>query len=251
MLPMTSVALCTIHDLAPRIERKEVSPVEVVRECVDRIDRLDGRLNSFVRYWPEEALAEAAALEREIAHGTYRGPLHGVPLAIKDNIAVAGWPTTNGSHLMADHVTDYDATVVRRLREAGAVILGKNNLHEWARWCELLRRTVRHDPQSLGPREGPRWLERWFDRSGERFPRVRRHRHQRKGLDPDSVGLLRGGGVEAHVRAGEPVRPAPSDEHAGRPRGSDRQRSHGPGDPAPGDRGARSRQPDVRGADPP
>jgi len=129
---MTELAKKTIHELAPLIERREVSPVEVTREALERIEVLDPRLHGFITVRPEQALDRARAAEDEIARGTYRGPLHGVPMGIKDNIAVVGWPTTNASALMTDFITDYDATVVARLRAAGAVIVGKNNMHEWA-----------------------------------------------------------------------------------------------------------------------
>ncbi len=129
---MPDLTLLPIHELAPRIERREVSPVEVTRAVLDRIAAIEPRLSSFITVRPDEALRQAQAAEREIQAGRYRGPLHGIPLGIKDNIAVAGWPTTNGSALMRDHVTDFDATVVERLRGAGAVIVGKNNMHEWA-----------------------------------------------------------------------------------------------------------------------
>lgn len=129
---MSDFAQMTIHELAPRIERGEISPVEVTREALDRIDALDGRLHAFVTVRHEHALDAARTAEAEIGHGDYRGPLHGIPLGIKDNIAVAGWPTTNASALMTDNITDYDATVVARLRGAGGIVVGKNNLHEWA-----------------------------------------------------------------------------------------------------------------------
>src|SRR5262249_46234221 len=99
---MSQLAALTIHELAPLLERRAVSPVEVTAEMLARIDALDGRLRAFVTVWPEQALAEARAAEAAIGSGDYRGPLHGVPLSIKDNIAVAGWPTTNGSALMTD-----------------------------------------------------------------------------------------------------------------------------------------------------
>src|SRR6266542_4254641 len=129
---MSEIARMTVHELAPLIERREVSPVEVTREALDRIDALDQRLRAFVTVRHEQAFAAAQAAEAEIGSGTYRGPWHGLPLGIKDNIAVAGWPTTNASALMTDNITEYDATVVARLRAAGSVIVGKNNLHEWA-----------------------------------------------------------------------------------------------------------------------
>jgi aspartyl-tRNA(Asn)/glutamyl-tRNA(Gln) amidotransferase subunit A len=97
------------------------------------IAALEPRLNAFIRVEPETALAAAREAEAEIRAGSYRGPLHGIPVGIKDNLAVAGWPTTNASQAMADHVTPYDATVVTRLRAAGAIVVGKNNMHEWAK----------------------------------------------------------------------------------------------------------------------
>jgi aspartyl-tRNA(Asn)/glutamyl-tRNA(Gln) amidotransferase subunit A len=129
---MSDFARMTIHELAPLIERREVSPVEVTQEMLDRIDALDERLHAFVTVRHEHALDAARSAEQEIRRGDYRGPIHGLPLGIKDNIAVAGWPTTNASALMTDNITDYDSTVVARLRAAGGVIVGKNNLHEWA-----------------------------------------------------------------------------------------------------------------------
>lgn len=129
---MTSLSRLTIHELAPQIQRRAVSPVEVTRECLERIEAHDGALHTFIVVRPEVALAEARAAEEEIARGSYRGPLHGLPVGIKDNIAVAGWPTTNGSALMTDHIAREDADVVQRLRRAGAVVVGKNNMHEWA-----------------------------------------------------------------------------------------------------------------------
>ncbi|MBU6430429.1 MAG: Asp-tRNA(Asn)/Glu-tRNA(Gln) amidotransferase GatCAB subunit A, partial [Cyanobacteria bacterium REEB65] len=129
---MSSPAFLPVHELAPMIQRRELSPVEVTRTIVERIQRLEPRLNTFITFKPDEAMQQARRAEEEIVRGEYRGPFHGVPLAIKDNIAVAGWPTTNGSSLMADHVSDYDATVVEKLRAAGAIIVGKNNMHEWA-----------------------------------------------------------------------------------------------------------------------
>src|SRR3954451_21027221 len=124
---MSELATKTIHELAPLIKGGDISPVELTQEMLDRIRAIDDRLHTFVTVDPQKALAEARAAEAAIARGDYRGPLHGIPVGIKDNIAVAGWPTTNGSALMTDNVTDYDATTVVRLREAGAIVVGKNN----------------------------------------------------------------------------------------------------------------------------
>jgi aspartyl-tRNA(Asn)/glutamyl-tRNA(Gln) amidotransferase subunit A len=127
---MTSLA--TIVDLAPRLRRKEISPVELTRACLERIEKLNPALNAFITVTAESALAEARAAEVEISHGEWRGPLHGIPVALKDLIDTAGTRTTAASQLFEHRVPTEDAEVVRRLRQAGAVILGKNNLHEFA-----------------------------------------------------------------------------------------------------------------------
>ena len=125
-------ALETIVELAPRLRRKEVSPVEVTRACLDRIEKLNPALNAFITVTAESALAEARAAEIEISRGKWRGPLHGIPIALKDLIDTAGTRTTAASALFEQRIPAEDAEVVKRLRRAGAVILGKNNLHEFA-----------------------------------------------------------------------------------------------------------------------
>jgi aspartyl-tRNA(Asn)/glutamyl-tRNA(Gln) amidotransferase subunit A len=122
----------TIVELAPRLRRREVSPVELTQSCLDRIEKLNPTLNAFITVTAESALAEARAAESEISRGDWRGPLHGIPVALKDLIDTAGVRTTAASELYKDRVPAEDAEVVRRLRRAGAVILGKNNLHEFA-----------------------------------------------------------------------------------------------------------------------
>jgi aspartyl-tRNA(Asn)/glutamyl-tRNA(Gln) amidotransferase subunit A len=122
----------TIVELAPRLRRKGVSPVEITRACLDRIEKLNPALNAFITVTAESALAEARAAEMEISRGEWRGPLHGIPIAIKDLIDTAGTRTTAASGLYQNRIPTEDADVVRRLRRAGAVILGKNNLHEFA-----------------------------------------------------------------------------------------------------------------------
>jgi aspartyl-tRNA(Asn)/glutamyl-tRNA(Gln) amidotransferase subunit A len=122
----------TVVELAPRLQRKEVSPVELTRACLDRIGKLNPVLNAFITVTAESALAEARAAEIEISRGEWRGPLHGVPVALKDLIDTAGTRTTAASAVFEHRVPAEDADVVQRLRRAGAVILGKNNLHEFA-----------------------------------------------------------------------------------------------------------------------
>ena len=124
--------LGTISQLAQRFWRRDVSPVEITRECLRRIENINPRLNAFISVMAESALAEARAAQDEISRGRWRGPLHGIPIALKDLIDTAGVRTTSASALHKDRVPTEDAEVVRRLRAAGAVIVGKNNLHEFA-----------------------------------------------------------------------------------------------------------------------
>ena len=128
----------TLAEAARRIEARALSPVELTRACLERIERLDPEINAFVTLTREQALADAAQAEADLSAGRYRGALHGVPVSIKDNLATAGVRTTAGSKHLSDWVPDEDATVVARLRQAGAVILGKTNLHEWAAGCSTI-----------------------------------------------------------------------------------------------------------------
>jgi aspartyl-tRNA(Asn)/glutamyl-tRNA(Gln) amidotransferase subunit A len=112
--------------------RRELSPVELVRALLERIERLDRRCNAFLRVMRESALAEAVAAEKEMMAGAFRGALHGIPYALKDIADVAGLPTTCHSAIRADHVATQDAPIVARLKDAGAVLLGKTALHEFA-----------------------------------------------------------------------------------------------------------------------
>jgi aspartyl-tRNA(Asn)/glutamyl-tRNA(Gln) amidotransferase subunit A len=124
--------LTSIAELAPRLRRKEISPVAIVEECLNRIAKLNPVLHAFITVTGESALAEARAAEAEIQRGEWRGPLHGIPVSLKDLIDTAGIRTTAASAVHKDRVPGEDAAVVRRLRQAGAVIVGKNNLHEFA-----------------------------------------------------------------------------------------------------------------------
>ena len=129
---MTDLTNLTIAELAPQLRERQLSPVELTEAYLQRIERLDGQLNSYIRVMADEARAAAREAESEIGRGAWRGPLHGVPLGIKDLFDVAGVPNTLGSKIMRDNVPATDCTVVQRLRDAGAVILGKQNLHEFA-----------------------------------------------------------------------------------------------------------------------
>lgn len=131
-MPELDPTTLTIAGVAPRIAAGEVSPVELTASYLNRIKRLNPVLNAYSTVMEEDALTAARHAEEEIGHGRGRGPLHGIPVSIKDNLAVKGYPTTAGSRILADWKPDFDAAVVDRLREAGAIVLGKNNMHEWA-----------------------------------------------------------------------------------------------------------------------
>ena len=131
-MPNEALLDLTISELAPRIASREVSPVEVTEAALARADRLQPKLNSFITLLHERALSRARELESELASGKYRGPLHGIPIGIKDNIATRGIRTTVGSLVLSDNVPDDDARVVTLCEEAGAIVLGKENLEEFA-----------------------------------------------------------------------------------------------------------------------
>ncbi len=122
----------TIREAADLISAGDLSPVELTQAFLDRIEETDGRLNSYITVLADEALAEARAAEEEIRRGAYRGPLHGIPLAHKDLYDTAGVKTTAGSRLYADRVPAEDSTVIARYREAGAILLGKLSMYEFA-----------------------------------------------------------------------------------------------------------------------
>jgi aspartyl-tRNA(Asn)/glutamyl-tRNA(Gln) amidotransferase subunit A len=128
--------LFTIYELSRKIRDRSVSPVELTHDCLDRIEKLNPTLNAFITVTAESALDRARLAEREVYRGHYLGPLHGIPIGLKDIIDVAGVPTTAASALFStppnDRLPTEDAQVVRRLRCGGAIILGKQNLHEFA-----------------------------------------------------------------------------------------------------------------------
>ncbi len=122
----------TIAELAPKIRSREVSPVEVVEAALSEAERLQPALNSFISLLNESAIDQAKEQEAALAKGDYRGPLQGIPIGLKDNLATAGIRTTLGSKVLTDYVPDEDAEVVVRCKQAGAIILGKENLEEFA-----------------------------------------------------------------------------------------------------------------------
>lgn len=122
----------TIEQVSEQVRNHSVSPVELTRKCLARIEQLNPKLNAFITVTAERALAQAKAAEQEIQAGRWRGPLHGIPIGLKDLIDTAGLRTTAGSAVFRERIPEADAEVVKRVLQAGAVILGKQNLHEFA-----------------------------------------------------------------------------------------------------------------------
>jgi aspartyl-tRNA(Asn)/glutamyl-tRNA(Gln) amidotransferase subunit A len=137
-----------IHELAPLLESKEISPVELFNEAIERIHELQPKLNSFITITEAEGRRAATEAEAEIRNGHYRGPLHGIPISIKDLFATRGVRTTAGSKVLGNWVPDYDATAVARLQQAGMVMVGKTNMHEFAYG-------VTNDNPHYGPARNP------------------------------------------------------------------------------------------------
>jgi aspartyl-tRNA(Asn)/glutamyl-tRNA(Gln) amidotransferase subunit A len=128
----SSLTNLSLSEVSQLVRTKKVSPVEVTKECLSRIERLNPKLNAFITVTDESALAEARQAEEEIQRNHWRGPLHGIPIALKDLVDTAGVRTTAASGLFKDRIPTQDAEVVRRLKAGGAVLLGKLNLHEFA-----------------------------------------------------------------------------------------------------------------------
>lgn len=147
------ICTLTLEELSPLLRERQLSPVEVTQAYLERINALNESLNAFITVMWDQALADAQRCEGEILRGDYRGPLHGIPIALKDLYDTAGVRTTAASKIYAERVPAEDATVVARLRAAGAVIIGKTNLHEFAYG-------VTADSSHFGPMRNPWDLER-------------------------------------------------------------------------------------------
>ena len=128
----TDLHFLTIAEAASLIERRQLSPVALTRAFLDRIAAIDPQLNAYLLVTAEQALDQARIAEAEIMAGNYRGPMHGIPFALKDIYCTAGIRTTSHSRTRADYVPDFDATTVAKLHEAGAILLGKLATHEFA-----------------------------------------------------------------------------------------------------------------------
>src|SRR5258708_25593990 len=126
------VLYLSVGELAKRIQSKQISPVELTESYLARCEALGPKLNAYAKLTPDLALEQAGAAEKDIQRGHYRGPLHGIPYAAKDLLAVKGIPTTWGAKPFAGQVFDYNATVIEHLRNVGAILLGKAAMIELA-----------------------------------------------------------------------------------------------------------------------
>lgn len=129
---MEDIAMMSVEQISKLIERKELSPVELAESSISRTKRLQPELNVYITFLEEQARKEAKEQEIQICHGDYKGKLHGIPIALKDMFYTKGILTTAGSKILKDFKPDYHATVVQRLLDAGVVLMGKTNTHEFA-----------------------------------------------------------------------------------------------------------------------
>ena len=199
------VLYLTVRELGDRIRARQLSPVELTQAYLLRCKKYGHQLNAFAMLMPDLALQQAHEAEEEIHGGHYRGPMHGIPYAAKDLLAVAGYPTTWGTRPYQTQVFHHDATVIRQLRDAGAILLGKAAMIElgWRIGLSLRSR--------VGHRGGQESVEHeLLDlRLVQRLGRNRRSRtgglrdwHRDMGLYRLSVSFLRGLGIAAHFRTG-------------------------------------------------
>ncbi|HET7290557.1 MAG TPA: Asp-tRNA(Asn)/Glu-tRNA(Gln) amidotransferase subunit GatA [Thermodesulfobacteriota bacterium] len=122
----------SIGEASGLIKKGEISPVELTESVLDRVSRLDGELNTYITVMGEKAIDAAKTAEKEISSGKYRGPLHGIPIGLKDIFVMKGVPATCGSKMLENFIPPYDAAVTKKILDAGAVIVGKNNMDEFA-----------------------------------------------------------------------------------------------------------------------
>ncbi|MBI2468640.1 MAG: Asp-tRNA(Asn)/Glu-tRNA(Gln) amidotransferase subunit GatA [Candidatus Rokubacteria bacterium] len=179
---MDELAYLGIGELSPKLQRRELGPVEVCRALLQRCERLEPKLNAFITLDPERILAAARAAEDELVRGQVRGPLHGVPIAVKDLCWTKGERTTAGSKVLADFVPDEDASVVQRLRAAGAIVFGKTNTPEFA-YGPL-------NQYQYGPTRNPWDLERFTGGSSMGAAAV-----LAAGIVPGAIGSDTGGSI--------------------------------------------------------
>ena len=153
-MDQSNLPFLTVAELARLIESREVSPVEVTQAYLDRIDQLDFKFNAYLAISRREAMQAARDAEESIARGEYLGPMHGIPVAVKDQFWTKGTRSTGGTRILADFVPDEDATIIANLKRAGAVVLGKTNMTEFAMGAGFERFSPPRNPWNLDRRTG-------------------------------------------------------------------------------------------------
>ena len=195
-----------IREAADAIRAGELSSSDLTESVLARIEETEPALNAYITVTSEVAREQAAVADAELAAGRDRGPLHGIPFALKDLYDTAGVRTTGGSGFLRNRVPDEDAFVTKKLKEAGVVLTGKLNLHEFALGTTSINPHFGPVAQPLGPRPCARWEQRrqcGRDRGGV----LPRHARKRLGrLDSDPRIALRRGRAHAHLRPGQPQR---------------------------------------------
>ena len=191
MTSNTDITFLTLAEVSARIHAREVSCEEVTRALLERIDRLEPKVNGYVLVHREHAMAQARAADALLGAGVDHGPLHGVPIAIKDLYAERGTPSSAGSSILADWRPDEDSTAVHKLRQAGAIIIGRANMDEFAfgGTTENTHYGVTHNPWDLGT-ELRRLIGR-LRRSGGGATGLRRAGHGHRRIHPQPVALQR------------------------------------------------------------
>ena len=198
-----------VRELAERVRTRQVSPVALTRLFLDRLERIGPRYNAVVTLTADLAEKQAQESEREIGEGRYRGPLHGIPYGLKDVFATEGYPTTWGAGPLRDQAFDYDATIVRRLRDAGAVLAAKLALVELAGGTGYRRADASFTGPGLSPWDPGDVERRLLERlrvGGRRGARAVRDRHGDVGIDRGTVEQLRRLRAAPHLRPREPAR---------------------------------------------
>ena len=157
----SELAFLSIEQAARLLRRREISPLDLVEASLARIERWNSSLYAFLTVLAESARRQAKTAEREIHRGRARGPLHGIPISLKDNFWTRGIRTTAGSKILADFVPEADSDVAEKLARAGAILLGKTNMHEFAygitgenprEWASLRWARIREARSAFPPR---------------------------------------------------------------------------------------------------
>ena len=182
-----------------------VSSVEITKAFLEQIEAHDEQLGAFLSVRSEHALLEAQKADEERASGKATGLLHGLPVAVKDLLCTKGETTTCGSRILENFRPPYNATVIKRLRKHGAIILGKLNMDEFAMGGSTENSGFRICAKPVGSGESARWFERWFRGFRVGFYDASRDRHRHRWIHSAAIGILRCRWIEADLRTRKPL----------------------------------------------